>query len=155
MKKTLLILGAIALVIAIGIACTLAYVVRMPEYALSVMARDVAEFGLEGLRPHLTEEACKKLDTVTSLVDNKLVGSLMGLFGKEDYTELLRTKLQQIRWSLKEITRDGDRAEVILSFHYEDRLTGTVAFSMVYGDDGWKIDSLELPKFDEVNRNSQ
>jgi hypothetical protein len=41
--------------------------------------------------------------------------------------------------------------DVILTFNYDDRLVGTIELSMVRSEDGWKIDGLELPQFEEIN----
>lgn len=120
-----------------------------------VIAKDVKTTGIEGLRPHLTVDALKTLDTVTSLADNKLVGALVGLFVKEEQLGDLMTQLEQVQWKLEDIVKNGDTAEVVLRFNYDDRFVGTVTFTMVKGEEGWQIDSLELPKFEEVNGTSK
>lgn len=155
MKKKVLIVAAILAVLAIGITCVGVYAVRTPEFALLVIAKDVKTTGIEGLRPHLTVDALKTLDTVTSLADNKLVGALVGLFVKEEQLGDLMTQLEQVQWKLEDIVKNGDTAEVVLRFNYDDRFVGTVTFTMVKGEEGWQIDSLELPKFEEVNGTSK
>lgn len=151
MKKALLIIGVIVAVLAIVISCLGIYVVSTPEYALMKIAKDVKASGMDGLRLHLTEKAQEKLDTVTSLADNKLVGALMGLLGNNDYVSVLKTEMQQVQWELDDIIKSDDNAEVILGFNYDDRLVGTIAISMIHNDEGWKIDGLELPKFDRID----
>lgn len=151
MKKALLIIGVVIAVIAIAVACFGIYVVRTPEYALAQMIKDVNSSGMDGLRSHLTADAQEKLDTVAALADNKLVGAIVGLFAKDDYVSVLKSEMQQVQWEVEDVMKGSNNAEVILSFNYEERLIGTIALSLVKDDGEWKIDSLELPKFDEIN----
>ena len=151
MKKALLIIGAVVAVIAIAAVCLGLYVVRTPEYALMQTIKDVKASGMRGLRPHLTVEAQEKIDAVSSLADNKMVGAIMGLLGKNDYVSVLKEEMQQVQWEVDDIMKGSHNAEVIVKFNYDDRLIGTIALSMVQKSDGWKIDGLELPKFDEIN----
>ena len=42
-------------------------------------------------------------------------------------------------------------AAVVLSFNYEDKLIGTIEISMIREGGEWKVDSIEFPKFTEIN----
>lgn len=153
MKKVLLIVGAVVAVLAIAITCIGIYAVRSPEYALLKIVKDVRASGMDGLRPHLTENAQQTLDAVSLLSDSGLVGAIMDLFAPGDYVGVLKSELQNTQWSLEDISKSGAHAAVTVRFNYDDRLVGTVVLSMLRQDGAWKIDGLELPKFDKISLN--
>lgn len=151
MKKALIIIGSIFAVFAIIITCIGFYFIQTPEYALMKICKDIKASGIDGLRPHLTEDAQKAVDTVSAITDNKLVSSIIGLFDKNDYISILKSEIQAVQWDVKDIMKSSDNAAVILAFNYDNRLIGTIEISMVHSTDGWKIDGLELPKLEEIN----
>lgn len=151
MKRVLLIIGSIVAVVAVTITFVGSYVINTPEYALMEIIEDVNASGIDGLRPHLTEDAQKAVDTVSSVAGSKFVGSIMQLFNKDDYVSILKSEIQEIQWDVEDIMKSSDNAAVILSFNYDNRLAGTIEISMIRSEDGWKIDSLKLPEFDEIN----
>ena len=151
MKKALIIIGSIIAVFAIIITCVGFYFVQTPEYALMKMYKDIKESGIDGLRPHLTEEAQETFDTVSAITDNKLVSSIIGLFDKNDYVSILKSEIKTVQWDVEDILKSSNNAAVILAFNYDDRLIGTIEVSVVRSEDGWKIDGLELPKFDKID----
>jgi len=151
MKKALMIIGSIIVVFAIIITCVGFYFIQTPEYALMKISKDIKESGIDGLRPHLTEDAQETFDTVSAIADNKLVSSIMGLFDKNDYISILKSEIKTVQWNVEDIMKSSDNATVILAFNYDDHLIGTIEISMVRSEDGWKIDGLELPKFDKID----
>jgi len=151
MKKALIIIGSIIAVFAIIITCVGFHFVQTPEYALMKISKDIKESGIDGLRPHLTEDAQETFDTVSAIAENKFVSSIMGLFDKTDYISILKSEIQAAQWDVEDIMKSNNNAAVILAFNYDDRLIGTIEISMVHSEDGWKIDGLELPKFDKID----
>lgn len=151
MKKALVIIGSIIAVLAIIITCVGLYFIQTPEYALMEITKDIKESGIDGLRPHLTEDVQEALDVVFAITENKLVSSIMGLFEENDYISLLKSEIQDVQWDVEDIMQSNANAAVILAFNYDNRLIGTIEISMVHSGDGWKIDGLELPKFDTIN----
>lgn len=150
MKKKWYILIALVLLLAVVLGCLGVLVYRSPEYALWQIASDVKASGLDGLLPHLTGDARKILDTANSVATNPLVLSLVGVLGGEDLVRFLQSELQKVQWELVDLLKGSDHAQVIIGFHYEDLLSGSVQISMVREDGTWKIDGLELPTFEKT-----
>lgn len=151
MKKTVLIIVSIVtLIVAIIIGGGI-YIVNTPEYAIKKMIKDVNDSGLEGLYPYLTDEAKETIDTVSSITDNNIVNSIIGLVSQSEYINVLKSEIQEIQWEVKDVLKSKESATVILSFNYKDKLIGTIELSMIREDGDWRIDELAFPKFDEIN----
>ena len=150
MKKTWIVIGSIVIVLAIILSLGL-YMVQTPEYALLTIARDVKTSGIDGLRPHLTDDALAVVDKVSAITENKLIGAIVSLLGKNESVSILKSKMQEMQWNVVEIMKGKEHADVILAFDYDDKMTGTIEMSMVHSKDGWKIDGLELPKIETFN----
>ena len=151
MKKAHYIIIAIMMLL-IGLSIFIGISIQnSPEYALMQIAGDIKEAGIKGLTPYLTEDAQKVVDTVSAVTENKLISSIIGLFGQSEYAGILKSEIQDIQWDVEDILKSSKHASVILAFNYENKLIGTIEISMVREDSGWKIDGLELPKFDEIN----
>ncbi|MGN8945251.1 hypothetical protein ACTNEF_09140 [Bariatricus sp. HCP28S3_E4] len=151
MKKVRWIIISIVVLIVISITCAGIYFVNTPDYALMKIMKDVKESGMEGLSAHLTSNAQETLDTVSGITDNKLFTMVMGLLNENDYADVLKSKLQETEWEIEDILKSSDKATVILSFNYDERLIGTIEGSMIKENGSWKIDGLKFPKFDEIN----
>ena len=151
MKKVLLIISSIVALAAIAITCTGIHVVKTPEYALMEIIEDVNASGIDGLRPHLTEDAQETFDMVSSVTESKFVSSILCLFNENDYVSVLKSEIQSIQWEVRDIMKSNDNAVVILAFNYNNRLVGTIEISMIHSKDGWKIDSFNFPEFDDIN----
>ena len=154
MKKTWLIIVSVVLVLALIFAGVGLYIVSTPQYALKTMLEDVKASGMDGLRPHLTDQAGKTLDTITSVTESGLLGGLIQLMDGGQYITVLKDEIQKIQWGVDDVLKGGNSAEVVLSFNYEDKLVGTIEISMIRQDRTWKINALELPKFEKINFDS-
>lgn len=151
MKKARYIIIAI-MILLIGLSIFIGVSIKnSPEYALMQIAGDIKESGINGLTPYLTKDAQKVVDAVSAVTENKLISSIIGLFGQSEYAGILKSEIQEIQWDIEDILKSSKHASVILAFNYDDKLIGTIELSMVREDSGWKIDGLELPKFDEIN----
>lgn len=151
MKKVLytvipILVIVLSVVIYFGIS-----VINSPEYALMQIANDIEESGVDGLMPHLTEEAQETVSAIASITENKMVNFILTFLGKDDYTSILKSNLKDIEWSLDDVLEGDQRADVVLGFNYNDKLIGTIEINMAkeYGD--WKISGIELPEFEEIN----
>lgn len=151
MKKILLIISSIIALVAIAITCIGIHVVKTPEYALMEIIEDVNASGIDGLRPHLTEDAQETFDMVSSVTESKFVSSILWLFNENDYVSVLKSEIQSIQWEVRDIMKSNDNAVVILAFNYNNRLVGTIEISMIHSKEGWKIDSFNFPEFDDIN----
>lgn len=151
MKRTLIITISITILFIITITCVGVYFIHTPEYTLVKIIKDVNESGIDGLQSYLTEEAQKTVDMVSAITESEFTSSIMGLFNKNDYISILKSEIQEIQWDIEDIMKSNKNAIVILAFNYDSRLIGTIEIFMIHGEDGWKIDSLGFPKFDQVN----
>lgn len=150
MKKALFITISIVALIAAAIIGMGVYVTNTPEYALKEMIADVNASGMEGLYPHLTDKAREKINAVSSVADNNIFNTIVGFISQSEYVGVLKSKIQEIQWSVSDVLKSKENASVILSFNYDDRLVGTIELSMVRENDEWKIDGLEFPEFDKI-----
>ena len=82
MKKIYCVLILIA-VLLIGVGAFVGVsIIKSPEYALMQIKNDVQKSGIDGLMPHLTDDAQKTVSTITSVTENQIVGALFSLFAK-------------------------------------------------------------------------
>lgn len=153
MKKTrYIVISIVILLLGIGVFFSIS-IINSPEYALMQISNDIEESGLDGLMPHLTDEAQETVSAITSITENKLVNSIFSLFGKDDYAGVLKSNLKDVEWILDDVLEGDERADVVLGFNYNEKLIGTIEIKMIKQNSEWKISGLELPKFDEVNYN--
>lgn len=151
MKKTVLILCSVVLFLAVVVGGFCLYAVSTPEYALKSMIEDLSDSGMEGLEPHLTGRAKETLDAVSSVAESDLFSTIMGFLNQNNYTSVLKSEIQEIQWAVDDVLKSKENAAVILSFNYEDKLTGTIEISMIREGGEWKVDRIEFPEFDEIN----
>lgn len=151
MKKVLyFVVPIIVIIISVGVYFGVS-VINSPEYALMQIAKDVEKSGVDGLMPHLTEEAQETVSAITSITENKLVNSILNFLGKDDYTGIIKSNLQDVEWSLDNVLEGNNRADVVLGFNYNEKLIGTIEINMIKDNGDWKISGLELNKFTEIN----
>ena len=151
MKKILLITMSILVLIAttgIGLGV---YITNTPEYALKEIFDDVNTSGIEGLYPHLTDEASATINTVSSVVDNNIFNTIVGFINQSEYADVMKSEIREIKWSVSDILKGNEHASVILSFSYDDNVVGIIELSMIREDGEWKIDGLKFPKFNKIN----
>ena len=151
MKKTLGVLVAIMLIGAIACGGAFAIINNSPQYALKIMIDEVTEFGLEGLMPHLTGEARDVIDSLAQVSDNTILNTIMGTLNIDNYVGTLKSKISEIDWSIGNILRNKERANVYLDFNYDNKLVGEIELDMIREDGEWKICDIGFPVFDEIN----
>jgi hypothetical protein len=118
-----------------------------PEYVIEHAIIDVKTSGMEGLKPYLTEKAEKRVDTI------KLVSSGVDLFTGGSMASLLLNKLSDCDWRVIDITKGSESAKGIVGFSFEngeETVTGTVELTLIKEGKEWRIDGVEMPKFDKV-----
>lgn len=151
MKKFL---GVVAVLLLLAVAAGGAWIfltLNSPEYALAQMAQDVKRSGLDGLEPHLTQEAQETLDKLGAVSDNTLVGSILSALNADSYLDTLKDKLSEVEWSVDDVLRNSEKARVSLGFNYEDKITGTVEVDMVRRDGEWKISGIGMPDVEKLD----
>ena len=127
-----------------------------PEYVLKNAIEDMRLSGLDGLKPYLTANALKTIDTVlkfSSGVDlfTGGLGVLMGQSGSGNTSgasvRFLLDKLAELDWVIMDVLKGSDSAKGILGFSYEDKVDGTIEVTLIKEDKEWRIDTLNKPKF--------
>ncbi|MBR3244814.1 MAG: hypothetical protein IKF90_19350 [Parasporobacterium sp.] len=51
----------------------------------------------------------------------------------------------------KDVLKESESAKGVIGFKYEDIAEGTVELSMIKEDKEWKINNLNMPKFDKFS----
>lgn len=124
-------------------------ILNSPEYALMQIADDIEENGIEGIMTHLTDDAKKTVSTIISVTDSKFINSIFQLTQNEDFTDVLISNLKEIEWSLCEVLKSKEKADVVLEFNYNDKLSGTIEIKMFRENGDWKISGIGLPKLNK------
>lgn len=147
MKKKALIAAIIFLLLVVVFGAVIS-IRNSPEYALLTIAREVEASGVEGLKPYLTGEVLEKVEQIETLTENKVVGAISSILNAEHYMERLKTELAKVEWELDDIRKSSGQARISLGFNYEEKLIGTVDFTMVRDNGAWKISEISLPELD-------
>ncbi|MBR2768425.1 MAG: hypothetical protein IKD68_05790 [Solobacterium sp.] len=120
-----------------------------PEYALNNAFEDMRESGVDGLKKHLTSNALKNLNTIESIAGRPEVSLLTTAFMGGNAVKVLLDKLSECEWTIKEMMKGSENSKAIVKFDYQDKMVGTIDMNMIREDKIWKIDGLEIPKFDK------
>ncbi len=150
MKRSMRILVPCLLAAAVLCGIFLYGKFHSPEYALLMTGRDIQTQGLEGLKPHLTEDGKAALASLSALSDNDLTAAALSLIGGRDVIDRLKTELSSVQWELRDMLKGKSQAHAILHFNYKDKVTGTLSVSMVQEADGWKISGIDPPDFETI-----
>lgn len=154
MKKALyIVIPILVIVLSVGIYFGIS-IINSPEYALMQIANDIEESGVDGLMPHLTDEAQETVSAITSITENKLVNSILTFLGKDDYTGILKSNLKDVEWSLDDVLEGDENTDIVLGFNYNEKLIGTIEIKMIQENGAWKISGIDLPKFEEIKLNN-
>ena len=117
-----------------------------PEYVIENAIKDVKTSGLEGLKPYLTENAEKKVEKVRS------ISAGMDMLTGTNRVSLLLNKLTDCDWTVEDILKGSESAKGIVGFAYvngADDIEGTIELTLIKEDKEWKIDGVEMPKFEK------
>ncbi|MBR2793187.1 MAG: hypothetical protein IKE16_00965 [Solobacterium sp.] len=120
-----------------------------PEYALNNAFEDMRKSGVDGLKKHLTSNALKNLNTIESIASRPEVSLLTTAFMGGNAVKVLLDKLSECEWTIKEMMKGSENSKAIVKFDYQDKMVGTIDMNMIREDKIWKIDGLEIPKFDK------
>lgn len=117
-----------------------------PEYVIENAIKDVRTSGIEGLKPYLTENAEMKVEKIRS------ISSGMDILTGSNRISLLINRLADCEWTVIDILKGSESAKGIVTFKYiteEDDIEGSVELTMIKEDKEWKIDGVEMPKFEK------
>ena len=130
-----------------------------PEYVLKNAIEDMGLSGLDGLKPYLTSNALKSIDTVLKFSNGVDLftgglGVLMSQSGSGNISgasvRFLLDKLSELDWVIMDVLKGSDSAKGVVGFTYEDKVDGTVEVTMIREDKEWRIDTLNMPKFTKL-----
>lgn len=153
MKKMFIVLAVLVTLVSVVSGFVVVNILNSPEYALKQIVDDVRESGVKGLKPHLTGEAKKAFDYIIGISDNSILNSVISAFGIDEYTDILISEMSEINWSLDDVLRNSDKANIYLGFNYKDKLIGTIVLTMIHEDNSWKICEVGFPSFDKIALN--
>ena len=120
-----------------------------PEYALNNAFEDMNVSGVEGLKKHLTANALKTVESIESISSNPGVALITSALMGGNATKFLLEKLSECEWTIKDVMKGTESSKAIVGFNYQDSMTGTIELKMIKEDKLWKIDGLEMPKFEK------
>lgn len=120
-----------------------------PEFALNNAFSDMRESGLDGLKKHLTAKALKTVEGFETLSSNPGVSLLTNALMGGDAVNVFLAKISECDWTIKDVMKGTETSKAIVGFNYVDKMVGTIEMAMIKEDKLWKIDDLNMPKFDK------
>ena len=120
-----------------------------PEFALNNAFSDMRESGLDGLKKHLTAKALKTVEGFENLSSNPGISLLTNALMGGDAVTVLLGKLSECDWTIKDVMKGSETSKAIVGFNYVDKMVGTIEMAMIKEDKLWKIDDLNMPKFEK------
>ena len=117
-----------------------------PEYVVEHAIMDMRTAGFDGLKPYLTENAEKKVNTIRS------VSSGMDLLTGGSRVSVFFNRLSECDWTVVEILKGSESAKAIMRFSISngtDEIEGTIEMTMIKEEKEWRIDGVDLPKFEK------
>ena len=115
-----------------------------PEYVVEHAITDMRNAGLEGLKPYLTDNAEKNVQTIIS------VSNGVSLLTGGNKVSVLFDRLADCEWTVDEILKGSESAKAILGFAIRggtDEIEGTLQLTLIKEDKEWRIDGVDMPKF--------
>lgn len=150
MKKFLLIMLIVIIAIGVGAGGYFIYKTTTPEYALYRMMQEVNASGIDALMPHLTGEAREKVEKVGDYTEKSGLASLIGSALKDKAIEFIKSKADEIEWSLGDVRRGSKSADVDIGFDYKGNVTGTIEIKLIKENGKWKISGIGMPGFTKM-----
>ncbi len=150
-KKTRnLIIIIVIIVLVAGAAGTwMLYRLKAPGMVLLQAISAVKKNGVRGLEPYTTQETWENIDSVVFALETG--ASVLALLDKSNITsEQLGTfveKCRDITWKIQDVKTGSRESNVVISFDYQGRFTGTIDLIMKKVKGEWKISGLSFPKF--------
>ena len=120
-----------------------------PEFALNNAFSDMRESGLDGLKKHLTAKALKTVEGFETLSSNPGVSLLTSALMGGDAVSVFLAKLSECDLTIKDVMKGTETSKAIVGFNYVDKMVGTIEMAMIKEDKLWKIDDLNMPKFEK------
>ena len=148
MVKRILVLF-VTLCVAFGAVSALVWL-GSPERSMLTMLNDTKKDGLNGLRPHLTEEACQTLDELLDKAENNSWLKMIPAVAKDGIRAVVEAEIHKVVWTLGEIQITEDRATVPIGFNYESKIAGTVRIQLIRDGWDWKVSGIGNLSIDKL-----
>ena len=107
--------------------------------------------GIIGLKKHLTANAVKNLESMESISSRPEISLITTTFMGGNAVKFLLDKLSECEWTVKDVMKGSDSSKAIVGFNYQDSMIGTIEMTMIKEAKIWKIDGLEMPKFEKFS----
>ena len=120
-----------------------------PEQALNNAFTDMRKSGLDGLKKHLTTKALKTVEGFENISARPELSKLTNAIIGGDAISVFLDKLSECEWKIKEMMKGSETSKAIVGFNYEDKMVGTMEMTLIKEEKIWKIDNLDLPKFEK------
>lgn len=151
MKRFLLIVISTVVVVSLIVGGYFLYKISTPEYALAITIEDVKSSSMAGLKKHLTANAIEKIEAVEDWTDKSGISGILSAITQDSAVSFLKSKMSEVDWTVKEILKGKNRADVVIGFDYNGSIIGTIEITMIRENSDWKIDGLSLPHFDTIS----
>lgn len=149
MKKLISFLVIVVLLVALGGGGYLAYQTTTPEYALKKTMDDVNANGLDGLETHVTSDIWKGIQQIKSLSENSWVSMILSSVSDKTKIDTLVSKISEVQWTVEDVMKGKQKAEVVLGFNYQDQLTGKINVVMIPDGKTWVISGIDDPALEK------
>jgi hypothetical protein len=151
MKKILIITLSAVVVLGLTVGGFLFYKTSTPEYALAKTIEDVKLYGMDGLKPHLTEDAIEKVEAVEEWVDKSGVSGMLAAVTQDSAVSFIKSKMAEVDWTVEDVLKGKIQTDVVIGFDYNNSIVGTIEITMIRDGREWKIDGLNVPSFDKFS----
>ena len=152
-KKRIIIIVSVILALAI-VAGGIIYYLNSPVYALLQIRKDLEREGIDGLRSHFTDDAEEFYDGLMNASDKWVVRQLLRRVGIDGFVDTFRYHSEDMEWEFEDLLVGSSRADVYVSFNYDDDIKGTLELRLIKEDGQWKIDGFGIPELDELGLKS-
>ena len=130
-----------------------------PEYVLKNAITDMRTAGLDGLKPYLTANALKKIESVQSISGGiGMVAMGLGLAAPQGSAGdsasallFMLNNLSKIDWTVQDVLKGSSSSKGVVGFRYEDSIKGTIELTLIKESKEWRIDNLSMPKFEKLS----
>ena len=115
-----------------------------PEYVVEHAIEDMRTSGLEGLKPYLTDDAEKNVDTIIT------VSNGVSLLTGGNKVSVLFDRLAECDWTVNDILKGSESAKAVLGFairNATDEIEGTLQLTLIKEEKEWRINGVDMPKF--------
>lgn len=147
MKKITITVFSLLAILLVALFFTYRWWITTPEYALKQTISDVESDGLDGLMPHLTDDAAKVVDSVASFMENPIVSGITSLL-VDDKAAFIKENLSTIKWDIGDILKGEQETDVIVNFVYSKDISGSIKIVLIKDNSEWKINGIGIPSFD-------